>query len=278
MKKLFIILILIFIFPALLLAQDFSGRAKKIKIELPKDKLTVGEKLIYSIEWLGVSAGEVTLTVMGIVNINGYECYHVNAKAIPNDFLKHFYDIEYDINSYIDVNNFYPHRFEKTRRVKDIYTYQTVDFDHKTGEATYKYRSPQGVVEVIDFPSLKKMKIGNEDIAVKIPSAAQDLLSAFYYFRRMNVDIGKKYNVNIAYERKNWPVEINIKRPFFRDIYHKGVFSVFEIFPDSKLNIYLFGRSKVSIYICTDSNRLPLLFTLSSTVGAIRGVIKELPK
>jgi len=222
--------------------------------------------------------GKIILRAVGIENINGHECYHINAQSFPNRFFRRFYDIEYKVDTYIDTKTFYPQRFEKTRRIKDIFTYVIIEFNREKNEAIYHYYSPKGPSEVFDFPSLRREMVANEIITIKVPPDAQDLLSSLYYFRLQNIKEDTVYSLNISYHSKNWPVEIKIEKPFLRDMHKKGTFAVIELSPSSELNDFILGRRGMRVYFTVDSRRIPLLFTLNSAVGIIRGVICDLPK
>lgn len=263
---------------SILPAQNFKGRQQQIEILPPYKKLTIGETLTYSAEWLGIPIGRIILKVVEIKNINGYACYHVNAQALPNRFFRRFYDIEYKVDTYIDTKTFYTQRFEKTRRIKDIFTYVIIEFNREKNEATYRYYSPGGSVEIIDFPSLRKEIVANEIITIKVPAYAQDLLSSLYYFRLQNIKEGRGYSLNISYHSKNWPVDIKIEKPFLKDLHKKGTFAVIELSPSSALNNFILGRRGMRVYFTVDSRRMPLLFTLNTAIGIIRGVICDLPK
>ncbi|MDP3732138.1 MAG: hypothetical protein Q8R31_03785, partial [Candidatus Omnitrophota bacterium] len=55
-------------------AQNFKGKTQNITISDPAKELSIGERLEYSVEWLGVPVGKIRLKVEGITTINNYEC------------------------------------------------------------------------------------------------------------------------------------------------------------------------------------------------------------
>ena len=46
-------------------AQNFIGKKEKIVIAEPEKSLRIGERLEYSVEWLGVAVGKIVLHVEG---------------------------------------------------------------------------------------------------------------------------------------------------------------------------------------------------------------------
>lgn len=279
MKKTISALTIILFSATIVSAQDFSKKKEDpIEISAPLDSLTEGETLEYSIEWLGIPIGIIILKVEGIENISGHPCYHLSARASPNKFFRKFYDMEYNLHSYLDCKKLITRRFEKIRRIKDALIYVEADFYPEKEKAKYTYYSPSGPVETIEFPSLKKKVISDLTETVPTPSGAQDLLSSLYYFRLLNTGLNQAHSVQVAYERKNWALSIKVEKLFRKDIYRKGHFALMQISPDSDLNDQVLGKRKIYVTFTTDSRRIPVEFKLHSNAGYIRGIIKEFPK
>lgn len=279
MKKLILgSLIIFFSLGAIVYAQNLKSTIEKISITEPQKSLDVGEILQYSVEWLGIPAGRIVLRIEDITEINNRKCYHISGHAIPNKFFRRFYDIEYKVDTYIDIKELYPHRFEKVRRIKDKFSYLVIEFDQGKNKATYIYYTPQGPLEITDFPSLRKEVLANEITTIDVPQKVQDLFSSLYYFRSLKIEEGASYPLYISYARQNWRVNIKIEKPFWKDIYRKGTFAVVEGYPSSDLNNLILGRRKIQVYFTTDSRRIPLIFKLTTAAGPIRGIIQDIPK
>ena len=277
MKKIIALLTIILVSTTILSAQDFSQKQEKpIVITTPRDSLIEGEALEYSVEWLGIPIGEIILKVEGIESINGHPCYHLSAKAVPNKFFRKFYDMEYNIHSYLDCKKLFSRRFEKVRRIKGALVYVVAEFNPERRETKYTYYSPSGPVETIEFPSLKKKVISDTVETIARSGEVQDLLSGLYYFRLLKVDLNQEYAMQITYERKNWALSIKTEKLFWKDIYKKGSFALMQVSPDSDLNDQVLGKRKVSVTFTTDSRRIPVEFKLYSSAGFIRGIIKNL--
>jgi hypothetical protein len=278
-KKTIAALIIILLSSTIVSAQDFSKKKEKpITISAPRDSLIEGETLEYSMEWLGIPIGIIILKVEGRENIDGHPCYHLSARASPNNFFKKFYDMEYNIHSYLDCKQMTTRRFEKVRRIKDALVYVEADFYPEKKQAKYTYYSPGGPLESIEFPSLKKKVITDLVETVVSPVNAQDLLSSLYYFRLLKTGLNQEHPVMVAYERKNWPLKIKVEKLFWKDIYKKGHFALMQVSPDSDLNDQVLGKRKIYVVFTTDSRRIPVEFKLHSNAGYIRGIIRNLPK
>lgn len=276
MKKISVLLISVFfILNSPLYAQNFKEKQEKnIVIAEAKKELRVGETLVYSVQWLGIPVGKIVLKTEGIEEINGYACYHITAQALPNNFFRHFYDIEYKIDSYIDTKYFYTRRFEKTRRINKEYNYVHIDFNQEKKEARFKTWGSN--LFMIISPDREKAA-WDKEITAQMPQGTQDLLSSFYYFRLSDIKEGANYAMNIYYAQRNWPIDMKIALPFWKEIRKIGRFPLIKVYPNSDLNDYILGKRDFSFYITVDSRRIPVEFKLSTALGPVRGIIHEIP-
>jgi len=279
MKKIYLFVLIFSLLTAQnAFAQNFKGNEKKIVIEPSQGKLTVGETLEYNVEWMGIPSGKITLTVKGIETLNKRECYHIVARAIPNKFFRAFYDIEYKVHTYVDTKTLEPLRFEKIRRINNTYLYLVVQFNSETGIASHTYLCPKGPFETISFLSLRKDICESKFYSEKVPPGSQDLFSSLYYFRLLDIQLGKSYPININYEKNNYQVTATVGTPFIKDIRKKGSFPCFELFLNTELIGKILGKPKVTVYFTADSKRIPLVFNFPTMIGSLNGVLQEIPK
>ena len=241
-------------------AQNFKGAPKKEIFAPPaQKKLEAGETLEYTVRWLALNVGKVAFKVEGLEDIAGHPCYHITAKAFPNNFFKKLYDVEYTVDSYIDAQSFDSLRFVRTRRINKEFDRITIDFDRQKNEAVYKVEP-------------------DKLFTAKIAPGTQDLLSLFYYFRFRDIQGNSKYTINIFYDQKDWPVEIKTGEPYFSGLPEKGVLPVVRAFMDSDLNKHIFGKRRLIVLATLDSRRIPLQFELPAIVGSIAAKIEEIPQ
>lgn len=268
---------MLLVYQTSLCAQDFSKEKEgPPEISAPRDSLVEGERLEYSVEWMGIPVGIIILKVEGIKKIDGHPCYHISAKAMPNKFFRKFYDLEHNVHSYLDCQQLISRRFEKIKRIKNKMVYVTAEFYPKKKEARYTYYSPGGPVETIAFPSLKKGIISDAVETIAIPEQTKDLVSSLYFFRLSKIELNQDCTMPITYERNNWTLTMKAKKLFWRDIYKKGCFAVIEVVPDSDLNDKVLGKRKIYSTFTADARRIPVEFKLQSNAGLIRGIIKNL--
>jgi hypothetical protein len=257
-----------------LYAQNFAGKKEAIPISAPEKTLDTKEVLQYSVEWLGIPVGKIILKTEGIEDIQGHPCYHITAVAVPNRFLKRFYDIEYKVHTYIDTQFFFPRRFEKYRRINNELNEVAVDFDQERNKAVFLRKGSNLTFKISPLRDTMKARIPITD---RIPYGTQDLLSSFYYFRHIDIKENQSYPINIYYDQRNWSMDMKVGEPFRREIRKKGTFYELKVSPDAELNNYILGRRKFSVYLTTDSRRIPLEFKLDTALGPISARIQNLP-
>jgi len=230
---------------------------KPIPIEKPLKELKEGEKLIYAVDWIGIPAGIITLEVKDKVTIENAPAYHIVAKALPNKFFRFFHNVEYNVDSYIDINSMKSVKFRKERSLNGRITREETVFDYKNNEVTWHY---------FNSGSIKR---------IKIPENNQDLLSALYAFRVEEVKLGEAFNINIVYAGKAWPIRISLEREEEIQIPGCGAFRVILGKVSSRLSSHITGFNNIEVFISLDKNRLPVMFRMRTKIGYLSGILSS---
>ncbi|MCM8799279.1 MAG: DUF3108 domain-containing protein [Candidatus Omnitrophica bacterium] len=251
-SKIFILFIVLFLFSYRLFSQTDL-------IAEPINEFKTPEFLIYRIELLGIPIGWIELFLKEKTYIDNQFYYHINAKAYPNLFFKKFYNVVYDVDTYVDTKTFLPYRFQKIKFLKDnLISKVRIDFDWIKKKAF-----------ILDEFLNTKESIDLED-------GLHDLLSTLYYFRLQTVEFKRDYKLKILYGNQIWPVDIKFISSQIMDIYRKGSFKVLEFELSTGLaNIFL-GYPKIKLYLINDSLRKPLIFYLRTNFGPVRGILKNI--
>ncbi len=248
-------------------AQNFAQHKQKTAIARPHDKLVVGERLIYATEWLGFPVGKAVLKVESITGINGRECYHISAEAVPNDFLRRFINLQYRVDSFMDTRLLCSRRFEKVRQMNNETNHVVMDFDQENG--TVKYVSEGGAEAIVVSEQMRQLY---EQVppTYKIPFKTQDLVSAFYQFRVTGLKEKGEYPLSIYYHERNWKTIFKAGEPYNRDFRKLGTIQVFEVSVSSELNDFIIGRRGFKVVFSNDARRTPLEFVFNTAIGPIR--------
>lgn len=232
-----------------------SASISKIPI-LPANKsLRVGERYTYLVRWMGIPIGYASLHIKEIVNLNGREAYHIIAEAESNEFLSKFYRVKDVVRTYIDKNELYTLRFEKYQYEGGYKSEEVIEFDQQNHKATYK--------------SL----LNNSTKEFEITEKVQDAASCFYYFRLLDVEVGKSYFLDVNCDEKNWQLEVKVLEARPLELRKIGVINAFVAEPHPKFKGLFVKRGRVWVYLSADENRIPLLFKMQSPWGIVTGVI-----
>ena len=210
-----------------------------------------GERLVFSIDYGPVNAGEGTLEVRGVVMTDGHPCYLIESRAASNRFFSTFYMVRDKVVSHIDVARLYSRYFAKRLREGDYRQNIEVRFDQVAGKAHYA-----------DGRTFDTMP------------GIHDVLSAFYYVRTLALEPGRTYHVDTHSSRKNYPLEVivhgreRVKVP-------AGEFDCLVVEPVIIGDGLFQHEGKLTIWLTDDARKLPVLMKTRVKVGSIDASLKE---
>lgn len=139
--------------------------------------MKVGEKLIYKIKILNVSAGTQILHVMGINQINSKETYKILYELKTSEFLNRFYKLHDIIYVNMDKQTFHPIQIEKIIK-----------------EGKYENH----VLAKFNFEEKKVyVKEKNKEFTKDLLPSTFDFVSIVYHMRNQNLKIGKKFRIGM---------------------------------------------------------------------------------
>lgn len=147
----------------------------------------VGEKMVFAVKAFGITAGHATLEIKEIINLNGYEAYHIVVTAQTTPFFSLFYRINDRLETYLDTKEFYPHRYEAHLEEGEYRKNEVINYDQKRHVAYCKEKK------------------------IKIPPRVQDSVSTYYYLRTLNLKTGEVIRVPINCGRHNYLLTLKVK-------------------------------------------------------------------
>ena len=87
------------------------------------DAIQSGERLEFSINWMGIKAGKAILEVGKPTSIGENKAFHITSTARSNDFISRFFPVEDRVETFMDVDRLVPLRFKshqrEGKRIKD---------------------------------------------------------------------------------------------------------------------------------------------------------------
>ena len=274
MKKITILIMILIGLPSFIYAQNFKGQLERdIAILAPAGSLKSGEVLEYSVEWLGIPVGTIVFKNEGIVTIRNHDCYHIRAISFPNSFIRKFYDLEYEVHTYIDTKSLSTRRFAKTRRMNNKPNNILIDFYPEEKKVVYKCWGETDFFKISSVRDDSKIQPTAE-----IPGDTQDLLSSFYYLRLVQINVNQSYPVNVYYNQANWPLSMDVEGTLIREIRKRGTFGAIKVSIVSDLNNFISGKRGFLVYLTADPRRIPIEFRVDSSLGYLHGIIKAMPE
>jgi len=213
---------------------------------------SVGEKLIFSVEYGPISAGTATMEVLEIVEVNGRACYHIVSTEKTNDFFSRFFKIRDRYDSYIDT-----------------LTLATVKFEKQIEEGKYKAETHV----TIDLDSL--VAIYSDGDTVEVISEAKDAIATVYYVRTLDISVGDTFYVNNHTDKENYVLEITVPRAL--KVYTAlGTFDCIEVQPKLEGTKVFEGRKGLTIWLTDDEWKIPVLIRSKLMIGSIQAIIKDI--
>jgi hypothetical protein len=228
--------------------------------ELPEDSLViltpthvgfgVGEKLVFSVQYGLVTAGEATLEIRNLAVIQGQPCYRIISDARTNDFFSKFYQVRDRYESCMDTTQLYTLRYEKHIREGKFKRDEVVDYDQVGHRAIYK------------------------DKEVPIPPMAQDVLSALYYVRTLPLEVGQSIAIANHTDGKNYPLIVKVHRRE-RVKVDAGEFDCLVVEPILRGPGVFTQQGRLTVWLTDDDVRMPVLMKSKVVIGHVAAILKS---
>lgn len=204
-------------------------------------RIHVGEKLKFSVQWLGLEVGRAQAYVSGVEEINGRKAYHIIAEARSNSLIDIVYPVRDEHHTYVDVEHLHSLRYEKKIKEGRYHADEVIEFDQVNHRAFYYSRKNQS----------KKRSLISQNV--------QDELSSAYWFRLQPLKEGAAVHIPANADEKNWDLTVNILKKEKIKLGKLGSFEAFEVEPSARFQGIFIRRGKIRGWVSTDEKRLPLM-------------------
>ncbi|MBU1702527.1 MAG: DUF3108 domain-containing protein [Candidatus Eisenbacteria bacterium] len=235
--------------------RSFEDRyLRQVREETPlrETALVSGEKLVFSVRFGPLRAGEATLEFSEALDQRNRPVYRIQSRAQSNSFVSSFYRVDDHIESLIDRDYLTPVHFEKHLREGKYESDRVVKMDQDNHFAIYE---------------------GGE--IYEMPPRAHDVLSAFYYVRAMKMAVGDTLRLSSHSDKKNYPIDVIVHRKEKVKV-PAGEFNCFVIEPKVSSSALFNSKGKLWIWITDDERRIPVLMKSEIPVGSIDAVLTRL--
>ena len=214
------------------------------------DAFVIPEVLQYDLTWAGVKAGEATLQIQ-----DSGEELKITSTARSVKWVSVFYTVNDVVESRVRKNQ------------PELLFAQPVHYRLNLREG--KHRKDKEVV--FDHSRLRALYtdyIDNEKIEFEIPSLTFDSISGFYYFRTMNLEVGKSVYVTVFDNKKVWNVEVQVLRKE-RVKVPAGEFDTIVVKPLLQSEGIFYRKGEIYIWLTDDKKRVPVLLRSKVKIGSI---------
>ncbi|MCK9614853.1 MAG: DUF3108 domain-containing protein [Candidatus Omnitrophica bacterium] len=222
---------------------------------LPKEpaRLSYDEKLIYGASWRGIPSAKLILQIKGIEEVNNRDCYHITATANPNSFFSIFFNVKYEVDTYIDKASGLSLKFHKKKSFGRKISEETIIFDRDKKIAKCKFND-------------------NRKKDVEIGENTHDLLSFLYYFRMKGLEPEGTYDFNILYAGRIWPIKMKVNGIYLMKLKGERI-NVFSVRLTSELINAIIGSPALDAYVSANEKLIPVFFTANTRIGQSDSVL-----
>ena len=222
----------------------------------PPQKLYVGERLVYSVRWLGIEVGKGEAEVKEIATLRGRKTYHLVVHVRSTPILDWIYKVRDVHHSFMDVEKLHSLRYEKILREGHYRADEVMEYDQEKHSATYFSRLNGSRKEML------------------IPPDVQDQLSCGFWFRLQRLEPHTQIYIPVNADEKNWDMEIKIlgrtHLPGF------GTSEAMEVEPEIRYQGLFVKRGKIRGWIGLDERQIPLKMKVKIPVlGSISARLVE---
>lgn len=275
MSRIFISIIIGFIFPTTLFCQSASVKSRNDSVVcapirmIPEEELAFkgGEKLSYVIQyrWLGIrtDVGKATVNLSRANDRDGRSVFH--SKAVGSTFK--FWD------SFFKVRDFYETKFYADN-IRPIYFHRDINEGDYTMKNTYYWNDSDNSIQA------QIVRMSREPIDTILPGleCTYDLLTLFYQARNLNFDsVGKGVNHPLSFA-----IDEEIFNIYFRYIGKEnkkipklGTYKTMKFAAKVVAGEVFKGEQEMFIWVTDDKNKIPLLFESPIIVGTVIGRLTE---
>ncbi|MBC7425151.1 MAG: DUF3108 domain-containing protein [Bacteroidia bacterium] len=227
-------------------------------IEMPTDftyrkmvnnAFTYGEKLNYRVHYGFINAANIEMEVYGSVEeVYEHKTFHIRAEGKTIKTFDWAYKVRDKFDTYIDQDALCPIKFTKTVREDNYYDTDLVAFKHE-----------------------KKKLFGSKGV-LDMPEYTQDVISALYYARTLDLAKAKKgdtYPIDVYLDNKiyNLKFKYDGKETIKTDI---GSVKCYKLLPALIVDRVFKNENDMTIWISEDDNKIPIRIKADIAVGSIK--------
>ncbi len=224
---------------------------------LPKDRLfpvpfAAGEMLVYTLTWLKIEGGEMTLATTRETTPDGVPVHRIALTAESNDYVSKFYPVRDRYETWVDARDFQPLRFEKHAREGRYESDEVEEFDLARGVATWRSGK------------------------TALPSRVADIISCFYYMRSQPLSAGKPIELDMYSRGKVYKIAATVLGKE-RVETEAGTFDTYKVQPAMRESESAQDRNKGKLFLwfSDDARRMPVMIRTIIPIGSVTARLRK---
>ena len=221
--------------------------------------LETDEKLTFDVKYGIITAGEAFLQIEQTTYKDSIPVLRIHSLAKTNSF----FDKIYKVRDY----------FESIWSMKK----EALRFTKKLREGKYWqhrvhfYYPKQNLSVYVKFG--KKTK-NIKQKKMEIPPQTQDILSAFYWLRNQNIEVGQEYIINVTADGLNYPAKVIVrKKEKIKTIFGKK--NCFVVEPMLEGDAIFKQTGKILIWLTADEKKIPVKMSSKIIFGSFKAILKK---
>ncbi len=237
--------------------EGFLGRRPTV------EPFRIGEKVVLAIKYFGVVAGDLSLEVGKMVEVNGRKAYTFVTEVKSNSSFKIFYEVNDVIKTFVDYENLVPMGY--TLRIRETN-------DTKEGRGVFDWDAMKALswTKYVDGSNVKEEK---EEYALE--AFSQNVYSAAFYLRNFNFTVGKEIVFRVHDKGKTLLFKGQVLR---KEVIETalGPKETFVIKPQFELDGIFKPVGDIYMWITTDDRKFIVRMECKIKIGRIVGDLKSI--
>ncbi len=235
--------------------QADSGRVTPVH---DNNAFIVGEKLSFKIRYGFITAGSSEMRVLERRKRDGRDILFLQTRAKSNGTFDWIYKVRDEVNTHIDYNGLFPYHYAKKLREGGYKADLFTDYNHADSLAYVEF------IRYKDDDEIKK----HEKNDTKISPFIHNVLSALYFMRTRDIEVGKSRYVKVLEKTKIYDLEIRIYRREVIEV-DAGKFRCIVVEPLLKGEGIFKHEGRLTIWFSDDHLKIPVQMTSKVLVGHI---------
>ncbi len=231
---------------------------------MSNDAFQAGEEITYKIyynwNFVWLSAGEVTFKVWDEGNQ-----YHYQALGNTYDSYEWFFKVNDRYDSWVDKKTLLPNYSERTVEEGKYHIFEKIAFNQAAKNTTVWRADHRGDTETQTIHHVQ--------------DCVHDVLSTLYYLRNVDFasqNVGYEVPFHVFMDKEEFPLKMKYQGVNERKKVHgMGRYNTLKFQPDVIAGNVFSEKSKMSVWVSNDANRIPVLIESPVSVGSVKVVLKN---